>query len=340
MSAAATDTARLDRLRRLLCALGDAVRDRLLAARAAHSVDELARVAAITAADTIYAVDRLGEEAIAAWFAAHWPADEPVEVVMEGTADHGPLVFPAGTAVAATRWKCLLDPIDGTRNLMFDKRSAWSLAALAPQRGPATALADVVVAAMTELPTSKQWRADQLSAVRGDGLRAEAFDLVRGGCSPLALRPSQARDLRHGFASVVKFFPAGKVLTARIEERLWSRLHGPGPEPSPLVFDDQYLTTGGQLYELICGHDRFVADLRPLVFARLGLAAELACHPYDIGPALLLIEAGGIVERPDGGPLDAPLDTTTPVAWAGYANPALAALIRPALRDALAAELS
>jgi fructose-1,6-bisphosphatase/inositol monophosphatase family enzyme len=333
------DPTLLDRLRGLLCALGDTVRDRLVEARRNAAGDELAHVAAVTAADTIYAVDRIGEEAIAAWFTARWPAAEPVEVVMEGSEEHAPLVFPAGTPVAATRWKCLLDPIDGTRNLMFDKRPAWSLAALAPQRGAATNLADVAVAAMTELPTSKQWRADQLSAVRGQGLRAEAIDLVRGGRVPLRLRPSRALDLRHGFASVVKFFPAGTALTARIEERLWAHLQGPTPEPSPLIFDDQYLTTGGQLYELICGHDRFTADLRPLVFTRLALGAELACHPYDIGPAFLLTEAGGVVERPDGGPLDAPLDTTTPVAWAGYANAQLAALIRPALQQALAAEL-
>ena len=31
------------------------------------------------------------------------------------------------------------------------------------------------------------------------------------------------------------------------------------------VFDDEYLSSGGQLHELMTGHDRFVADLRPLI---------------------------------------------------------------------------
>ena len=320
--------------RELLCRLGEAIRDRLIEARARASAEELSAVAAVTAADTIYAVDKVSEAVIVEWFAAHWPAAEPVEVVMEGLEDGEPLTFPRGIAVAATRWKAILDPIDGTRNLMYDKRSAWSLAALAPQRGAATNLGDILVAVMTELPTTKQWRSDQVSAVRGGGLRAEAMDLVRGGRRELVLRPSASPDFRHGFSSVVKFFPEGKALTAQLEEELWRRVLGPGgaAAPSP-IFDDQYLCSGGQIYELLAGRDRMIADLRPLVFRKLGLASPLSCHPYDICTALLLQEAGGVVEQPDGAPLAAPLDTTTPVAWVGYANARLAAQLRPVLRE-------
>ncbi len=35
------------------------------------------------------------------------------------------VTFPRGTPVGGTLFKCILDPIDGTRNLMYDKRSAW-----------------------------------------------------------------------------------------------------------------------------------------------------------------------------------------------------------------------
>lgn len=325
--------------RELLCRLGDTIRDRVLAARAIAVGGELSAVAAVTAADTIYAVDKVSEEAIVAWFAAHWPAAEPVEVVMEGLEEHGPLTFPAGTAVAATKWKCILDPIDGTRNVMYDKRSAWALAGLAPQRGAATHLGDIVVAAMTEIPTSKQWRSDQLSALRGGGVRAEAIDLVRGGRTPFTPRPSRAADFRHGFAAISRFFPEGKALLARIEEQLWDRLYGLGRQASPLVFDDQYICTGGQLYEIAVGHDRMIADLRPLVFRKIGFTAPLTCHPYDICTALVLQEAGGIVEQPDGSPLSAPLDTTGAIAWIGFANEKLAAQVRPVLREILRREL-
>ena len=212
-----------------------------------------ARIAGETAADTIYQVDRISEAAIFVWFERHWPRAWPVELVMEGIEDGATVTFPRGVPVAKTVCKCILDPIDGTRNLMYDKRSAWILSGLAPQRGTRTHLGDILVAAMTELPTSKQSRADQVSGVRGCGPRGlvtTAFDLRTRRRRPITLRPSRARDLRHGFASLARFFPEGKALTARIEEALWDELYGLDSPHSPAIFDDQYIATGGQIYEL------------------------------------------------------------------------------------------
>ena len=323
-----------ERARGLLCGLGDAIRDAVLAARQARTNDDLAGVAAVAVADTIYAIDQVSEGTVLGWMRVSWPADWPVEVVMEGAGENGEaLTFPRGTPVAATIFKLIIDPIDGTRGLMYDKRSAWALAGLAPQRGPATGLRDIMAAAMTELPTTKQWRADQLSAVRGRRtVVAESVNVLTCERRPLAVRPSRATDFQHGFASFAKFFPEGKALTAQIEEAIWDRLHGRGRAAH--VFDDQYLSTGGQIYELLMGHDRAVGDLRPLVLSSLGYKAAMTCHPYDICTGLLLIEAGGVLEAPNGRPLDAPLDTTWPVAWIGYANEALAQKMRPVLWQA------
>jgi hypothetical protein len=330
-----------DRARRLLCRLQDCIREAVVAARDQHAAEELAEVAEITAADTIYRIDKISEAAVFEWFDAHWPHEWPVEVVMDGVEDHTP-TFPRGTPIDRTAFKCILDPIDGTRGLMYDKRSAWILSALAPQQGGRTSLADVRIAAMTELPTSKQWASDQVSGVRGcgpDGLVAERVDLRGGGRRPLAIRPSQALDFRHGFAAIARFFPEGKELLARVEERLWDVLYGPGDGGSPVVFEDQYLSTGGQIYELMVGHDRMLGDLRPLAHRKLGIDSALVCHPYDICTAMLFQEAGGVVEAPDGGPVDAPLDTTSPVAWMGYANPGLADQVRPVLARLIAEHL-
>ncbi len=327
----------LESARRLLCDLQDHILARLLGART-RQAGSFARVAAVTAADTIYHIDRLSEHAILEWFARHWPKAWPVELVMEGL-EGVPVTFPRGTSVHATRLKCLIDPIDGTRNIMYDKRSAWILAGLAPQRGAKTNLADIHVAAMTEIPTAKQWRSDQLSAVRGAGVRTEAVDVRTGKRSRLPVKPSQARDCRGGFAAISRFFPEGKGLLARLEEKLWDELYGLGQQAGPLVFDDQYICTGGQLYELIIGHDRFLADLRPLVFRKLGLKSALVCHPYDICTALIAREAGCVIEAPLGGKLDQPLDTTGAVAWAGYANPVLARHIRPVFQRLIRRDL-
>lgn len=322
--------AQLSRARTLLCELQDRIRDTLIAARARESA-RFARIAAVTAADTIFHIDRISEEAVCAWFEERWPKRWPVELVMEGLPDGVATTFPRGTPVGQTQWKCILDPIDGTREIMYDKRSAWVLAGLAPQRGARTNLSDIVVAAMTELPTSKQWRSDQLSAVRGHGVVTTAFDVRTGVRERIRLRPSMARDFKQGFAALVHFFPEGKGLIGALEEELWRRLglHGPGA----LVFDDQYISTGGQFYEILCGHDRMLADLRPQVFAKLGLESSLCCHPYDVSTALILEESGCIVETLDGKPLRVPLDTTSPVSWVAFANPSLAKLVRPVLRQ-------
>jgi hypothetical protein len=138
----------------------------------------------------------------------------------------------------------------------------------------------------------------------------------------------------HGFASLVRFFPEGKELTATIEEALWRELYDDGSTTAsvPPIFEDQYLSTGGQLYEILAGHDRMIGDLRPPVLASLGIVSSRVCHPYDICTELILREAGGIVESPLGRPLRAPLDTTSAVAWMGYANTTLAAQVRPVLR--------
>jgi len=329
----------MNRARRLLCALQDSIRDTLVAAQVRQAAT-FAKVAAVTAADTIYHVDRLSEAAIMAWFEAHWPRAWPVELVMEGLEDGVPATFPHGTPVARTRFKCILDPIDGTRSYMYDKRSAWSLAGLAVQRGAKNTLGDIVVAAMTELPTSKQWRADQLSAVRGGGVVAEAVDVRGGGRrrKKIKVRPSVAENFEHGFASIARFFPEGKGLLGAVEEQLWKELGVHGKNGGQLVFDDQYISTGGQLHELIVGHDRMLGDLRPPAYVKLGFsAATLCCHPYDICTALIAREAGCVIEAPAGGALNYPLDTTTPVAWMGYANARLARLVRPALRRVMAA---
>ena len=320
--------------RRLLCRLGDDIRGAVVAARDTARPGEMAAVAEVTAADTLYRIDKVSEGTVIGWMGANWPAAWPVEVVMEGVEGEA-LTFPTRTPVGATRLKLIIDPIDGTRSLMYDKRPGWALAALAPQLGPGTNLSHLVVAAMTELPTSKQWRADQVSAVRGQGLVAEGVNVHQPDERvPLTLRPSGAADFRHGFASLVKFFPEGKALTAQIEETLWDQLLGRTRTHTPVVFDDQYLCTGGQIFELLSGRDRMVGDLRPLVLPALGFGGMTTCHPYDICTGFLLQEGGGVLERPDGGPLDAPLDTTTPVAWVGFANETLARQARPVLQQA------
>ena len=130
---------------------------------------------------------------------------------------------------------------------------------------------------------------------------------------------------------MVNFFPGTKVLAARLMEEIALACVGAADVPRGVVFDDQYMTTGGQLYELMVGHDRFNADLRPLFYRMQGMAAGICVHPYDMAALLIARELG--IELTDGlgGELDAPLDVDTPMQWAGFANAALRRRIEPVM---------
>jgi hypothetical protein len=82
----------------------------------------------------------------------------------------------------------------------------------------------------------------------------------------------------------------------------------------------------------MAGHDRFVADIRALVY---GADPPLCCHPYDICTELVARELGVIVTDERGLPLSAPLSVEPNVTWIGYANASIRTVIEPALRRAL-----
>lgn len=280
--------------------------------------------------DTIYAIDVAAEEllleACASW------ADEGASFVLVAEGLDGPRTFGSG----APTERVIVDPIDGTRGLMFDKRSAWCLTGVAPDLGDATRLSDIAFAAMTELPTTRQNLVEELSAVRGGGVRRTRRDLVTGRTEELTVRPSGATTLRHGFATVCAFFQGGKELLARFEEDFLGRALGGWRADKADVYTDQYISSAGQLAELALGRDRLVVDVRPQVHAAIGHPDSTLCsRPYDLCTALVAEEAGVIVRAPDGSALDAPLDTTTNCGFVAYANAQLHKQLERLLLDAL-----
>lgn len=313
------------------------IRDGVLSACRESAAEALAEVRGNEGGDTVYAVDRVGEALLLEELGREAEALGGLVLIAEGLAE-GSLVLPLGLAPESARYRVIVDPIDGTRGLMYQKRSAWVLTGVAPNRGSATRLSDIVLSVQTEIPLVKQYLADELWAARGRGFHAERVNVLNGERRALELRPSRATSLEHGFAMVSRFFPGARDELAAIDEEIVRSVLGPPPPGRALCFEDQYLSSGGQLYELIAGHDRFNADLRPLldrVLAARGEPPPLACHPYDLCGALIALEAGVVLTAPDGSPLDAPLDLDTPVAWVGYANAALRARVEPALRQAL-----
>ena len=319
-----------------ILSLHEEIRASVVEACATAETEELARAVGDEGGDTIYRIDRVSEETLIRGLGEIALA-EPFCLVAEGISD-GMLVLPEGARERDCRWRVIVDPIDGTRGIMYQKRSAWILTGVAPNRGADTRLSDLVMAVQTEIPLVKQHLSDQVWAIRGDGAHARRFNRLTGEYGPLSVRPSRSDTIEHGFSTVARFFPGMRDVLAAIDDELVREVLGPPVAGRAGCFEDQYTCTGGQLYELMAGHDRFVADLRPLMNplrAARGLPRGLCCHPYDICTALIAEELGVVVTGPGGEPIDAPLDVEFEVAWVGYANDRLRARVEPALRRAL-----
>lgn len=318
-----------------LQALHRRIRDGVMHACEDSSVTRLSGVARDDEGDTLYAIDRVAEhvliEEIGRTIAS---VDAPVLLVAEGLSE-GEVVVPHGADRRAVRWVIIVDPIDGTRGLMYQKRPAWILTGVAPGPGPRT-LADIELAVQTEIPLVKQHLCDEIWAVRGRGASAARFNRLTGEQQALVLQPSTATTIEHGFATVSRFFPGHRAELGAIDDDVVRALLG---EPQPgkaQAFEDQYISSGGQFYELMAGHDRFVADLRPLFERRRPTGAALCCHPYDVCTELIARSLGIVITDEHGAPLDAPLDVRSDVSWVGYANPTLRAQIEPHLHRAIA----
>lgn len=313
------------------------IRDAVVSACEKRSVTDLASIASDDAGDTIYLIDRISEELIVEFVAERIAAAAPVVLIAEGL-ENGKIVLPAGVAASEAAWRIICDPIDGTRGIMYQKRSAWILTGVAPNKGEATSLADIELAVQTEIPLVKQHLSDSFWAVKGQGASAERYNRLTGESTPIRLRPSRARSIAHGYAQVSRFFPGAREELAAIDEEIVRGALGDVQPGKAHCFEDQYTSTGGQLAELMCGHDRFTTDLRPLMEKRLaerGLTLGICCHPYDICTELIARELGVIVTDENGLPLDAPLAVEPDVSWAGYANEHIRAEIEPLLQLSL-----
>jgi fructose-1,6-bisphosphatase/inositol monophosphatase family enzyme len=317
--------------------LHEQIRAAVAAAGETASMEDLAQIAKEETGDTIYAVDRVSEELLVDFFAHEIASRAPIVLIAEGL-ENGKLTLPAGTPEPEARWRIIVDPIDGTRGLMYQKRSAWILTGVAPNLGPQTNLSHIQLAVQTEIPLIKQHLSDAVWAIAGQGVGAERFNRLTGERQKLSLYPSKASTIAHGYAMISRFFPGAREELAAIDEEIVRGALGPVQPSKAHCFEDQYICSGGQFYELMSGKDRFVADLRPLmeqVMTARGLALGICCHPYDVCTELIARELGVIITDERGRPLSAPLEVEADVSWVGYANAAIRRQIEPLLQAAL-----
>ena len=326
-----------------LCAeIRSQARAAMAAAVEAGDLDLAAKAVRQGAGDVTYAVDARVETAIEHW-TERLARTQALSVLTEDTGwrhlgpdgaggvrelegfDHG------GPRIA-------LDPIDGTRNLMCDLRSAWTVVSFAPPGPGAPRLRDVSLGIVSEIPDTRGGRYRRLAAVRGEpcGFEERKLDddvLVRAR----TLTASDDARVDHGYFPIFRYSPDQRPALARIEADFSERLRTEEGANLRHFFDDQYISNAGQLFLLAIGTYRMIADVRGWLAERLA-HATVNSHPYDVAGAIFCARAAGCtVEGPLGAELDFELDVVTPVNFVGFANSATARRIRPHLEAALRA---
>ncbi len=315
------------------------IRDASLAACRQTSMDDLARIAREEKEDACFNVDLEVENLLPELLERELGPIASVAVVFEGQGDGPPLVVPGNVSEDAARYRAIIDPIDGSRGIAYQLRSAWILTAVADNRGRETSIQDAYVAVKTEIPLINQRQAAVLSVVRGDPITSESVDVDTGLLQPLNLAPSPATSIENGYVGSENYFDGPSVVLAELEERLIRRILGIGSAGSARVWHDTYISSGGVVFNLLSGRLRWAHDFRPVVRRKmesLGLAMCLTAHPYDLCTAPLLAAALGVhITDPWGEPLDVPMTLHDDVAWVGYANDAIRRQVEPALQAVL-----
>ncbi len=304
--------------------LHDRLRKELLNNRSGYGYDGVQPVRK-GVGDFTYACDAEAEK-IVLEFCRALGKEETFVLVSE---DGGSIVFPEGGRIEDAAFTLIIDPIDGTRGLMYGMRSAWILTCIA-KKGANAHLADCVTAYQSEIPLVNQHIYEALSWTSEGLLEAEVLR-VSDGSLISKYRPESSKDksLAHGFAFFSKFFLEGKSRIAEIEQKFFERVLKKDEKGYPLLFDDQYICCGGQLYLLATGRYRFVADVRP--FIRAGLCS----HAYDMCTADIARAAGAVLTDLRGKELDFPLDAEYNVGFIGYANNDLRNMMEPVLMELL-----
>jgi hypothetical protein len=280
------------------------------------------------AGDLTYELDALVEETIAQGIdALGRDCDVAITLICEGIGCRT-----LGAKASPRRARLLFDPIDGTRNAMFDLRSAWVLSGLAPDRGADTCLSDIVLAVQTEIAPRDRMHYEVLTAQRGRGARRRLTRLLDNAiaCDEV-LRAPDLPGLDNAFLVFFAYSPEQRPTVARWQRDFVRLLEAREGISARLIYDDQYIANAGQLYCLMTGRYRFLADLRDLLVPRLD-RPTLTSHPYDLCTALIAEEAGVVIRASDLGTLRAPFSTEERSGFVGYASPRVQAALEPVLR--------
>ena len=288
-----------------------------------NSTSNLSDVSSQGNGDISYKIDSFAESKIDGLGQKMVSLGYSVEITAEGI---GKKKYLAGNNLIPD-FAIIIDPIDGTRGIMYDFRSAFVLTGIAPYRPEGNTLDDIEIAVQTEIPTSKQDRISILWAIKNQGVHHQIFDLKTKELINGPIQTSSEKNLDHGFGIFVNFFPGVKEKIGQIADFVFQKVQKNKEKDYSVIFDDQYICNAGQIYLITTGKYRFVADIRPI----FGELSGLTAHPYDLCTILIATEAGAIFTNLNGKKIDYPFDTDTKCGFIAYANQDLQNLIEPIL---------
>jgi len=324
------------RLEELIEAIRLAAANALESALAAGDLERVAGAVGRGAGDTTFGLDRQTERAVDAWFEGA-AAQAPLSLFSEesGWRHRGPAGELAGFDHGGPR--IVVDPVDGTRNLMFDLRPAWSVVALAGPGAEIPRQGEVLHGILAELPDSRGGRRRILCASRGLGCRLAVHALAEP--EPPRARPLICDDSDRADQGYFPFFalhPGARAPIAELAADFFARLEQSEGAAIEHCFDDQYISSGGQLALVALGTYRMVVEARGELARQRGAPLQV-CKPYDVAGAVLCAEeAGAVVTDLEGAPLDHALDADTPVSFCAFHNAATRARLWPHLAASLA----
>src|SRR5262245_8651318 len=108
-----------------MASVGAIVRDHVMQELRRQSSESLSAIAFETAADKIYVIDRSVETVLLPALVEHLEPAISFALICEGVNDERPLIFPAGTPIDKAQARLIVDPIDGTRTIMYNTRRPW-----------------------------------------------------------------------------------------------------------------------------------------------------------------------------------------------------------------------
>jgi fructose-1,6-bisphosphatase/inositol monophosphatase family enzyme len=350
---AAASTSELARLADELCdEVLAAHRAAQSAALASGSTRALARSVGQGVGDETFAIDAACEAAVDRWFERH-ARRGPLSVLTEdrGWRHLGPAAHGVRTLEGFDHGgpRIAIDPVDGTRNVMADLRSAWTVVSACGAGAGEPHAADVAHGTLGELPTSNAARARRLWADAGGGAWRNEFEYTTSArTAARALRVDALVEIE-GYLPFFRYDLASRRDATQLETRFLERLVAHEGANARRLFDDQYICSAGQLVLLALGTYRMVCDPRELLARRRGAAATTS-KPYDLAGALVVAREAGCLLVPlddtlhvDAGgepqPFDFQVDAATPVGFVGFHNAATARRLLPHLVAVLAEPL-